>query len=97
MKIEFPKYHLAFNNLTTDDEGRLFLGTYEKNEDGEAYFYDIFDAMGRYVAKVPLRIKPMVHRIVPLLWRKNKLYTIEEDEEGFHMVKKYGAIWKGFK
>jgi len=48
---------------------------------------DIFDHLGRYLAKIPLKMKS-------LFWKKNKLYAIEEDEEGFQSVKRYKLIWK---
>lgn len=90
IKIEIPKYHLAYKHISFDDEGKIILGTYEKAKDGESYYYDVFDSEGKYIAKIPLRIQP-------LIWKENKLYTIEEDEEGFQVVKKYKIIWKGIK
>jgi hypothetical protein len=75
IKIELPQNHLAFMNLSIDDEGRLFLGTYEKVKEGEGYYYDVFDSEGKYIVKIPLMVRPQV-------WKKGKLYTIEEDEEG---------------
>jgi hypothetical protein len=29
----------------------------------------------------------------PRVWKKKKLYTIEEDEEGFQVVKRYKVKW----
>ncbi|MCP2520318.1 6-bladed beta-propeller [Candidatus Aminicenantes bacterium AC-708-M15] len=87
IKFAFSKYHSAFQIFSVDDEGRIFVRTWEKTEDGEGYYYDIFDPKGRYIAKIPLKI-------IPRVWKKEKLYTIEEDEEGFPVIKRYKVIWQ---
>jgi hypothetical protein len=42
------------------------------------------------VARIPLK---QVRR-VPLVWKNDKLYTIEEDESGFNVVKRYKVTWR---
>jgi hypothetical protein len=86
IKFEFPQNHLAFMNLSIDDEGRIFLGTYEKAEKGEGYYYDVFDSEGKYLAKIPLKDKPQV-------WKNRDFYTIEEDDEGYKVIKRYKVMW----
>lgn len=84
-KLVVPKYFPAIDSLTTDDEGRIFVRTYEKAGDGR-YIHDVFDAEGRYIAKVPLRDKLQV-------WKNHKLYSIEEDKEGFKVIRRYRVAW----
>ena len=86
IKIIFPKYYPAFWHFSTDDEGRIFIQTFEKTEAGSHYF-DVFDPEGKYIAKAPLKVRPQT-------WKKNKLYTIEEDEDGYQYVKRYKVTWK---
>ena len=87
-KLLFPKYFPIFHSISIDWEGRVFVGTYERIEIGEDYFYyDVFDPEGRYMAKIPLKHQPIV-------FKKNKLYTVEEDEEGYQVVKRYKVIWR---
>ena len=88
-RVLFPGYFPIFRSISIDWEGRIFVGTYEKTEIGEDYFYyyDVFDSEGKYIAKISLRRRPRV-------WKKNKLYTIEEDEEGYQYVKRYKVNWK---
>ena len=86
-KFEFPRYHSAFWYFKVDDEGRIFVQTWEKLDRGEGYFFDVFDSEGRYIAKIPLNIRPH-------LLKKGKIYTIEEDEEGYQFVKRYKATWR---
>ena len=86
-KVSIPKYHSAYSRFITDDESRIFVQTWERVAGGEGYYYDIFDSEGKYILKIPLKTRPQ-------LIKKNKLYTIEEDEEGFPMVKRYRITWK---
>lgn len=86
IKVEFPEYHPAFWYLSIDDEGRIFVQTFERTEEG-SYYYDVFDSEGKYIAKVPFGVRPWA-------WKKNKLYTVEEDEEGYQYVKLYKVTWK---
>jgi len=88
-KLLFPRYFPVFRSISIDWEGRIFVGIYEKVKIGEddVYYYDVFDSEGKYIAKIPLRRRPRV-------WKKNKLYTIEEDEDGYQFVKRYTVKWK---
>ena len=85
-KISMPKSHTAYYWFIADDEGRIFVQIWERGENGEGYYYDIFDSEGKYIAKIPLKATPRV-------LKKNKLYTIEKDKEGFQMVKRYKITW----
>ena len=86
IKLVFPDYYPAFWHLSHDDEGRIFVQTFRRTEEG-SYYYDVFDSEGKYIAKVPLKVRPRD-------WKNNKLYTIEEDEEGYQYVKRYKVIWR---
>lgn len=86
-KVEFPRYHSAFYLFRIDDEGRIFVQTWEKPDSGEEYFFDVFDHEGRYIAKIPLNFRPNV-------LKKGKVYAIEEDEDGYQFVKRYKVTWK---
>jgi len=85
-KLDIPKFYCAFQRFTMDDEGKIFVQTYEKTEDEEGFYYDIFDSEGKFMAKIPLKIRPRV-------WKKSKLYSVEEDEEGYQYIKRYKITW----
>jgi len=87
IKLVWNDYHNAYIDFTIDDENRVFVHTYEKVPDTNIYYYDVFDSEGKYIVKVPIKAQPQV-------WRKNKLYTIEEDENGYQYVKRYKVTWK---
>lgn len=85
-KLVVPKYFPAVHSITTDDKGRIFVHTYEKAGEGK-YHNDVFDSEGSYVAKVALKDHLQV-------WKKDRVYTIEEDEDGHQYVKRYKVTWK---
>jgi hypothetical protein len=55
--------------------------------DGKGYYCDVFDSEGRFIAEIALKSAP---RVV----KKDRLYTIEEDEQGYQVVKRYKIAWK---
>lgn len=87
LKYALSGFHTAFFTFSLDEEGRIIVQTWEKTEDREQHYYDVFDREGKYIARVSFRFRPQI-------WKKHKLYTIEEDEEGFQMVKRYRVTWK---
>jgi hypothetical protein len=84
---ELPRYFPAFQDFSVDEENRIFVQTWERTENEEGYYFDVFDSEGKYIAKIALKFPPKV-------WKNNKLYTIEEDEEGYQFVKRYKVTWK---
>ena len=87
IKLSFPKYHNPIRWISTDDEGRIFVMTWERIPEGEGYYHDVFDPEGRYIAKIPLKFRP-------ILIKNTKFYAIREDEQGFHVIKRYKASWR---
>ncbi len=86
MKLDIPKYHSVFKDLTADKEGKIYVRTWEKKGDSNGYYFDIFDSDGKYIVKIPLEFNPVV-------WKNEKVYAIEEDENGFQVVKRYIVSW----
>jgi hypothetical protein len=86
-RIEFPKVYPAYQYFTLDEERRLFVRTFEKGKEEGEFFLDVFDVEGRYIAKIPFRGEPRA-------WKGNKLYAVEEDEDGFQILKVYSVQWE---
>jgi len=84
--LKFPKVYPPFIRFTCDEEGRLFVQTYEKTEDEEEDHYDVFDSEGKYIVRISLKYTPLV-------WKNKKSYMIEENEEGFQVIKRYKVHW----
>jgi len=85
--VSWDRYHNAFRFMTIDDSGKIYVQTYEKTTDESGYCYDVFDCEGKYIAKISLKSRPEV-------LKKGKLYTVEEDEDGYHYLKRYKVTWK---
>ena len=83
-KVFVSKYHSAFINFLIDEQGRLFVSSWIK--DGKDFVYDVFDPDGRYVARFPLPFRSVV-------FKKGKLYCIEEDADGYQAVTRYSVNW----
>ncbi len=86
-RLEFPKVYPPYQNFTLDEERRLFVRTFEKGKEEGEYFFDVFGVEGRFIAKIPFKGDPRV-------WKGNKLYAIEEDEDGFQILKVYSVQWE---
>jgi len=84
------------NQFFADDEGRIFVMTYEPGDRKGEYIWDIFNPDGVFVGRKPLNI----------LWaglytgprytfiRKGYLYCHQEKETGFHELVVYKMIWR---
>jgi hypothetical protein len=87
VKLALGKYHSAFRRFRQDDEGRLYVQTWEKNAEGH-FYYDIFDPDGRYLTRLSPKGGVMAVK-------KGKMYCREEDEEGYQSLKVYRLVWGG--
>jgi len=86
-KLYISEFHPAFRAISTDEEDKIFVMTWEKIEGNNGFYHDTFDSEGRYIAKVAIQG-------IPRLWKNHKLYTIEEDKEGYQYIKRYKVTWK---
>ncbi len=84
--IRVPDRYPPFSGISCDDSGHIFVKTYGWNGKEIAEAYDVFDAEGRYMAQVTLPVPFMV-------MKENFLYTIVENADGFHEVKRFNVNW----
>ena len=85
INFDFSKYHSAYTRFFLSDLGHVVVQTWEKMKDGK-FVHDIFDAEGRFIGRIPL--KPSGVEIL-----KGKYYALEEDEDGYQIVKRYAVTW----
>jgi hypothetical protein len=85
--IQFPEVYPPYGNFILAEEGRLLVRTYEKGRVKKEFYWDVFDADGRFIAKIPI-----VHEI--RLWRDGKVYFFVEDEDGYKVLKCFQARWE---
>ncbi len=95
MPAEMPTHFPAYLRLAADDEGRIFALTPPYDPEDRSFTWDVFDAEGRFLANVrlPGSGELMMNMRNGLFWKAGKLYVVEEDEDGYHLVKRYRAEW----
>jgi hypothetical protein len=86
VKVVWDEYRNAFQHISIDDQDRIFVQTYEIDDETGKYYYDVFDSEGQCIARLLLNSQPQA-------WKNNKLYTVEEDEDGYQYVKRYKVTW----
>ncbi|MGQ9672897.1 MAG: 6-bladed beta-propeller [Candidatus Aminicenantales bacterium] len=80
--FEFPDYFPPFQFFVLDEEGRMLVRTFKKGKVKNEYEVDVFDVKGRFVAQ-------FISKADIRVWQGDKLYGIEETEEGFRVIKRY--------
>ena len=85
--LEFSKNFPPFQSFTLDEQGRLFVRTWEKGRTEGEYVNDIFDAEGRFISQCTTKAEFRV-------WKNHKVYAVEESDEGLKVIKKYEISWE---
>jgi len=85
-RFKFPKFFPAYQDVSIDEQGRIFIKTFEKGNKEQEYIFDIFDAEGKYFLSFP-------HRFEPIIWKNGMVYSKEETSEGIEIIKRYNVLW----
>jgi hypothetical protein len=85
-QVYAPAYKPPFRWIYCDEEGRIFVSTWDRYAQTEGYYYDIFDAEGKYLLRKPIEGDP-------LLFKNGKLYAISTDEAGYQYIKRFNISW----
>ena len=75
-QISAPDYKPPFRWIDSDEEGRIFVSTWERFPPSEGYCFDVFDAEGKYLLRKPIEGDQLV-------FKNGKLYIIYKDEDGY--------------
>lgn len=94
VKMWFPEYYLPICDYFPDDEGRLYVMTFEKGENESEYWYDIFNTDGVFIGKESLKIFTWGEIRASAKAKNGKLYCFEEKDDGFRVFKVYKMIWE---
>jgi hypothetical protein len=84
--FEFPSLFPPFQFFTLDEVGRIIVRTWEKGQKEDEFVHDVFDSEGRFIAQ-------FLSKITVSVWKNGKAYAIDENEEGFNVIKKYAVRW----
>lgn len=85
-RLECPQHHPPFYRFLFDEKGFIFIQTLEKGDGENVYIHDIFSPEGRFLARMPIKR-------VPVIFKSGKMYSLEEDEDGYTVVKRYAVTW----
>ncbi|TET71795.1 MAG: hypothetical protein E3J56_06275 [Candidatus Aminicenantes bacterium] len=70
----------------------MFVFTRERPKNKGGRYWDVFNPEGKFIAKIPISHEVLMER--PIIFKGNKLYLVEADEEGYQYVKRYKVTWK---
>jgi hypothetical protein len=88
VKFKYPRHYYPYAYLFCDDEGRIYVRTYQKTGQGEIYF-DVFDSEGRYIARFTRPVSEM-----PSIVKKGKMYSILRDRNELPLLRRYRMVWE---
>jgi hypothetical protein len=89
-KLVFPASFPAFQYFFLDDQGQIFVMTYEEADGAGSFFYDVYDADGSFIARTnfdntgilpssPLRVPVPLQVVV----KNDHVFYLREKENGF--------------
>ena len=92
----FPDPLPPLNQFFADDEGRIFVMSYEPGPNPGEYMWDIFNPEGVFVGRKALKLVWAALYMGPryTFVKNGHLYCHQEKESGFHELAVYKMIWK---
>lgn len=92
-KIFFPDNWHPFRNFFCDDDGRLFVMTYEPGANPGEYIFDVFNKDGRFFARKSLNIYFLGNTLM-VRARGSRLTCVQEKKSGFKEIVAYEMAWR---
>ena len=95
--LDFPKYFPPFQGGFADDDGRLFVMTYERGAKPHEYIHDVFDPDGIFVARIAIDnhgTSGRSERPLFTIARRGRIYNLREKEDGFKELVVRRMVWK---
>jgi hypothetical protein len=100
-RLVFQDPSPPFQHLFCDDEGRLYVMTYETGEKPGEYLFDIFNPDGVFIARMSCAAYLSADLFAPgsptdswITAKNGRLYAIQEKPSGFKKLVVYRMIWK---
>jgi hypothetical protein len=97
--IFFHKHCPAFQYFFTDDEGHVFVMTYEEGENPREYMFDVFNSSGIFVSRIllgnmrsPFSPAGISRKIATA--KNRHLYCLKEKENGHLEFVVYRMMWE---
>ncbi len=93
-KIYFPEHWHPFHSFFLDDEGRLYVMTYESGENPGENMFDIFNKDGIFISRISLDVYYWSWGEMNVRVRGNRLYVVREKESGYKELIVYMMNWE---
>jgi len=91
-KLNFPDNLPPFQSFFGDDDGKLFVMTYEKGEKPGEYVFDVFNSEGVFVLRKNLII--LNNWDLQAKAKRGCLYCVREKESGYKELVVYKMMWE---
>lgn len=85
---EMPTHYMPFWKFYVDDDGKIIVNTFVDISENKRLTFDLFNSEGKYLTTFKTEY------FISCLWANHKLYTIEEDNDGFYIVRVRRVDWK---
>lgn len=92
-KYVLRKHFPPFQYLFTDEEGRIFVMTYEKGQSPNEWIFDIFTPEGVFFGRVPIKSR-IDSRQIAIKAKHDRIYSICEKESGYKELVVYNMKWR---
>ena len=86
-EVTVPRVLPPISWVYADEDGRIYISTWQRDAGSGIVLFNIFDREGRYFCDYPIPGEPIV-------FKNGKLYAIIQDDEGIQYIKRYRMIWK---
>lgn len=86
-KIYFPDHLPPYPNILTDEEGRIFVETYEKGEREGEVILDIFDPEGAFISRKSLK------KFQSGIFKNDSLYCVYQKDSDFPLIVSDKVVW----
>lgn len=94
MKVWFPKFWLPMCDFFLDDEGRIFVMTFERGKNPGEHIFDIFNSEGVFIGRKAMNILTLGDAYVCAKSRRERLYCFQEKSDGFREFHVYRMNWE---
>lgn len=86
-EVTVPQFLPPTSWVYADEEGRIYISSWQRDPETEISLFNIFDPKGRYLCDYRFPGEPLV-------FKDGKLYAVVQDNEGIQYVKRFGMLWK---
>jgi hypothetical protein len=92
-EVWFPKHWLPMGNFFLDDDGRVFVKTFEKGDNPGEFIFDIFTPEGVFIGRKGMNILTLGDAYACAKSRRERIYCFQEKPDGFREFNVFRMRW----